>query len=93
MSVDAGSAFFFASRAGRIARNAMEEARTAESKPGARTIGGRRVNLREGPSTSHAVLTVLLLGTPIFPEREKEGWILVRTTDGLVGWVHRPLIR
>jgi hypothetical protein len=88
-----GSAFFFASRAGRIARNTMEEARTAKSKPGARAIGGRRVNLREGPSTSHAVLTVLLLGTPVFPEREKEDWILVRTTDGFVGWVHRPLIR
>lgn len=88
-----GSAVFFASRAERMAENAMEEARKAESEPGALTISGRRVNLREGPSTSHAVLTVLLLGTPVFPEREKEDWILVRTTDGFAGWVHRPLIR
>jgi len=88
-----GAAVFFASRAGRIARNTIEEAREAESKPGARAISGRRVNLREGPSTRHAVLTVLLLGTPVFPEREEEDWILVRTTDGSVGWVHRSLIR
>jgi hypothetical protein len=88
-----GAAVFFASRAGRIARNAMEEARRAESEPGARTIDGRRVNLREGPSTDHAVLTVLLLGTPVFPEDEEEDWILVRTPDGFAGWVHRSLIR
>jgi len=88
-----GSAFFFAARAGRIAENAIEDARQAESAPGARTISAQRVNLREGPSTSLAVPTVLLLGTPVFPEREKEDWILVRTTDGLLGWVHRPLIR
>jgi hypothetical protein len=88
-----GSAVFFASRAGRMAEDTEEEARTAESEPGVRTIRGHRVNLREGPSTSHAILTVLLRGTPVFPEREKEDWILVRTTEGLVGWVHRPLIR
>lgn len=88
-----GSAVFFASRAGRMAEDAIEEAREAESEPGARTISGRRVNLREGPSTSHTVLAVLLRGTPVFPEREKQDWILVRTVDGLVGWVHGPLIR
>ena len=88
-----GAAVFFASRAGRIARSTFEEPREAESKPGARAISGRRVNLREGPSTRHAVLTVLLLGTPVFPEREEEDWILVRTIDGSVGWVHRSLIR
>jgi hypothetical protein len=88
-----GSAIFFASRAARIARNTLEEAETAESEAGARTIRGRRVNLRDGPSTQHPVLAVLLLGTPVFPERESGEWILLRTPDGSVGWVHRSLIR
>ena len=88
-----GAVAFFASRAGRITRNTIEEAREAESKPGARAISGSRVNLREGPSTRYAVLTVLLLGTPVFPGREEEDWILVRTTGGSVGWVRRSLIR
>jgi hypothetical protein len=88
-----GSAVFFASRAARIARTTLEEARTAESEPGARIIAGDRVNLRDGPSNQHAVLAVLLFGTPVFPEREEGDWVLLRTTDGSVGWVHRSLIR
>jgi len=88
-----GSAIFFASRAERIARNTLEEARTAESEPGARIIAGDRVNLRDGPSNQHQVLAVLLFGTPVFPEREEGDWVLLRTTDGSVGWVHRSLIR
>jgi hypothetical protein len=88
-----GSAIFFASRAARIARNALEEARMAESESGARIISGRRVNLRDGPSTQHAVLAVLLVGTPVFPEREEGDWVLLRTADGPVGWVHHSLIR
>ena len=88
-----GSAIFFSSRAARIARNILEEARMAESVPGARAVSGRRVNLRDGPSTQHAVLAVLLYGMPVFPEREESDWILLRTADGSVGWVHRSLIR
>jgi hypothetical protein len=88
-----GSAIFFSSRAARIARNTLEEARMAESAPGARTVSGRRVNLRDGPSTQHAVLAVLLFGMPVFLEREESEWILLRTADGSVGWVHRSLIR
>ena len=88
-----GSAIFFASRAERIARDTLEEARAAESDPGARSINGRGVNLRDGPSTRHDVLAVLPLGMPVFPEREEDGWILVRTAEGSVGWVHRSLTR
>jgi hypothetical protein len=88
-----GSAIFFAARAGRIARNTLEEARTAESEAGVQHISGSRVNLRDGPSTEDAVLTVLLLGTPVFPERGSGEWILLRTADGSVGWVHGSLIQ
>ncbi len=88
-----GSAIFFASRAVRIARNTLEEARTVESESGARIISGRRVNLRDGPSTQHAVLSVLLQGMPVFSEREEGDWVLLRTADGSVGWVHSSLIR
>lgn len=88
-----GAAIFFSSRAGRIARNILDEARLADADPGARIISGHRVNLRDGPSTGNGVLTVLLFGTPVFPEREEGDWVLLRTADGSVGWVHRSLIR
>ena len=87
-----GSAIFFASRAARIARNTLEEAKMAESEPGARTISAQRVNLRGGPSTQHAVVAVLLSGMPVFLERDEGDWVLLRTADGSVGWVHSTLI-
>jgi hypothetical protein len=87
-----GSAIFFASRAERIARNTLEEAGLAQSEPGAKTISGQRVNLRDGPSTDHGILAVLFSGTPVFPERQQGEWVLLRTADGLVGWVHHSLI-
>jgi SH3-like domain-containing protein len=46
-----------------------------------------------GPSTEEEVLTVLTLGTPVFPEGRDLEWILVRTVAGPVGWVHESLLR
>jgi hypothetical protein len=88
-----GSAIFFASRAERIARNTLAEVKEAESEPGARSVVAPRVNLRDGPSRDHAVVAVLHSGLPVFPEREAGDWMLVRTADGFVGWIHRSLIR
>ena len=88
-----GASLFFASRADRIAQRALEEARIASSEPGALVVRGRRVNLRQGPSTDEKVLTVLTEGTPVFPERHQPEWVLVRTPSGAVGWIHATLIR
>jgi hypothetical protein len=88
-----GSAVFFASRARRIAAALNAEAKRVASTPGARFIGGRRVNLRAGPSTEDRILYVLVGGTPVFPEREDGEWVLVLTPSGQVGWVHGSLLR
>jgi hypothetical protein len=88
-----GSAVFFASRARRIAAALNAEAKRVASTPGARFIGGRRVNLRAGPSTEDRVLHVLVGGTPVFPEREDGEWVLVLTPTGQIGWVHGSLLR
>jgi len=88
-----GSALFFASRAQRIAHRALEEARIARTVPGARVVRGGRVNLRQGPSTLEKVLSVLVGGTPVFPERQEEGWVLVRTPAAAVGWIRADLLR
>ena len=88
-----GAAIFFSWRAQRIAERSLEEASRASSEPSSRIIRGRRVNLREGPSTEDAVLTVLTHGMPVFLERELDEWILVRTTSGEVGWVHASLVQ
>jgi hypothetical protein len=87
-----GTAFFLASRAERIASQALEEAQAASADPAARRISAGRVNLREGPSLEHGVLAVLGRGTPVFPERSQAEWMLVRTGGGLVGWVHASLV-
>lgn len=88
-----GSAIFFASRARRIAAELAEEAERVASTPGTRFVGGRRVNLRAGPSKEKRVLHVIGYGTPVFPQREDGGWVLVLTPSGQMGWVHGSLLR
>ncbi|MCZ6782450.1 MAG: SH3 domain-containing protein [Proteobacteria bacterium] len=87
-----GAALFFVYRAQRIADHLQGEAQQVAATLGARFIRGRHVNLRAGPSTDDPVLTVLTAGTPVFPERRRNGWMLVRTPSGPVGWVHADLV-
>jgi hypothetical protein len=87
------SAVFFASRARRIADGLNDEARRVAKTPGAGFIKGRRVNLRAGPSTQHEVLAVLVGSTPVFRERADGDWLMVRTTTGMIGWIHVSLLR
>lgn|GEM_PF-1072237 len=88
-----GSAVFFASRAQRIAEGLIDEAQRVADTPGASFVHGRRVNLRAGPSAEHEVLAVLVDSTPVFRERRDGEWSMVRTTTGMVGWIHVSLIR
>ncbi len=88
-----GGAVFFASRARRIADGLNEEARRVAGNRAARFIGARQANLRTGPSTQRKVVAVLPQGTPVFPQREEERWMLVRTLSGPVGWLHASLLR
>ncbi len=88
-----GTAVFFASRANRIAINLVSEAEEVAAEKSTRFIRGRRVNLRAGPSTSDAVIAVLPDSTPVHPDRDEGQWVLLRTRDGQVGWVHRSLLR
>jgi SH3-like domain-containing protein len=62
-------------------------------RPDAAFIKESRVNLRAGPSIDEDVLTVLTLGTPVFPERDRGNWVLVRASLGSVGWIHRSMLR
>ena len=87
-----GAAIFFATRAQRIAQSAVDDARDASQRPDAHFISGDRVNLREGPSLGHAVAGQLHRGTPVFPERSRDEWLLLRTVRGRVGWVHASLV-
>lgn len=88
-----GSAIFFASRASRIATTLLGEARRVAAAPNKRFVRARRANLRAGPSTGAAVRAVLERGQPLFPERQEEEWLLVRTPLGSVGWIHGSLVR
>jgi len=87
-----GSAVFFASRAQRIADALCEEARRITTAKGAGVITAPRVNLRAGPSTTDAVLSVLSEATPVLPQRSEGEWVLVRTPDGVAGWIHASLL-
>ena len=88
-----GGAVFFASRAHRIADGLNQEARRVAGNRSTRFIGAKHANLRTGPSTQLKVVTVLPRETPVFPQREKGDWMLVRTLAGPVGWLHASLLR
>jgi hypothetical protein len=87
-----GSAIFFVSRATRIAASLDAEADLVARTPGARSVGPHRVNLRAEPSTESGVLAVLTRRTPVFVEGNENGWALVRTFGGEVGWVREDLL-
>ena len=88
-----GSALFFVYRAERIAENVEIEAQRVHGQPGVQFVEATRINMRSGPSTNDRVLRTLKHGTPVFAERDHDGWTLVRASTGDVGWVHRSLLR
>jgi hypothetical protein len=59
--------------------------------------GGQGALLRSGPGTSEPVVTMLAEGTTVLAsddERPAQGrlWLLVRTEDGVEGWIAADLI-
>jgi len=88
-----GAAVFFVYRAERIAQQLQHEGKVVRANPSARFVAGERVNVRSGPSTRDAVVTVVTEGTPVLPERFQEPWALVRVVSGPVGWIHTSLLR
>ena len=87
-----GTALFFVYRARRVADSILDEAEIIARNGSARLIRGARVNLRAGPSTDEAILSVLTRGTPVFPQANKGDWILVQVSSGPSGWIHRRLV-
>jgi hypothetical protein len=88
-----GAALFFAYRSSRIAELLEREVEMVRGRPGTLYVRVGRVNLRAGPSAGEEIIGVLSQGTPVFPERTRDPWTLVRETSGSVGWVHRSLLR
>lgn len=87
-----GAALFFVYRARRVAEWILEEAELVMQHADARLVRGARVNLRAGPSRTDRVLSVLLRGTPVFPQSHEGDWMLVQVTSGPSGWIHRGLV-
>lgn len=87
-----GAGLFLVYRAERISDALEDEARRVQATPGTRFVRSGRVNLRSGPSTDEPIVSVLTVGTPVFPESDESPWVLVRTASGDVGWVHATLI-
>ncbi len=88
-----GASIFFSARVQRVAQNLNQEADTVDAANSVKVVLAERVNLRAGPSTRDTVLEVLLKETPVFPEKQIDEWVLVRTTSGVVGWVYARLLR
>jgi SH3-like domain-containing protein len=51
-------------------------------------IGSKAVNLRTGPSSSTAALTVLQPGQSLHVGTSQDGWVEVTLDDGTKGWVY-----
>lgn len=52
------------------------------------SIGPAAVNLRAGPSTATATITVLQPGQPVQKGETDGGWVEVTLADGTTGWVY-----
>jgi hypothetical protein len=87
-----GAALFFVYRARRVAESLLREADLVRRNGNARIIRGQRVNLRAGPSTEQPILSVLAVGTPVFPQSSQGDWLLVQVSSGPAGWIHRRLL-
>ncbi len=88
-----GAALFFVYRAQRIAELVQIEAQAVAERKGALFVDAPLVNLRAGPSEAERVVLMLKEGTPVFAERSRNDWVLVRGVSGQVGWVHHSLLR
>ena len=55
------------------------------------SVKGSTLNMREGPSTSAAVLWELKRGYPLQITERKGNWVKVRDFEGDAGWVARSL--
>lgn len=55
------------------------------------SVTGSTLNMREGPSTSSAVLWELKRGYPLQITERKGSWVKVRDFEGDTGWVARSL--
>ena len=56
-------------------------------------ISGNHVNIRENTSTSSRVITQLNSGHPVQVKEQYRGWFLIKTEDGVTGWVFAKYLR
>lgn len=90
-----GAAIFFIQRGERILRSLQEQTERLASAENAYVVqvGTGTANLRAAPSTNAVILLSLERGTPVYREESSGGWILVRTSEGQVGWIHGNLVQ
>ena len=71
------------------------EAPVIEAAPVAKWfVSGTRVNLRQGPGTSNAVVTQVTLGTEAEVIDRQNGWMQIVTTDGATtGWISGKFLK
>ena len=58
-----------------------------ESGTGTLTITADRLNVRQGPGSEHPVVANLSKGARVERLDEADGWLRVRTADGVTGWI------
>jgi hypothetical protein len=87
-----GAAILFASGAQRIATDMEEEAKRVRAAKDVRRVSVNSARIRSGPSIKADVVMVVGQSTPVFPEKARDGWLLVRTTAGDIGWIKASLL-
>ena len=87
-----GAAILFASRAKRIASDIAAQAEAVRKAQNVSRVRVAVAVVRARPERRSSVVVKLTRGTPVFPEKEEGGWVLVRTPRGQIGWMAGSLL-
>ncbi len=75
-----------------LERSASNEA-FLRSNGETRVVSVSKANLRKGPGLDYEVIGQVIFGTVLVQVELSDKWSKIETQDGVVGWIHRDLIR
>ncbi len=87
------AAVYYAGRAHRLLEQYIQLSPHKRLDGETRIVSVSKANLRDGPGYDHEIIGRLSIGTILVQVDQKDEWLQIRTKDGIVGWIHKKLLR